>query len=756
MALWALGALSAGPSAFLLAGAIPFAPPSHSPTGSVPEAIALGDLDGDGLLDIALANTAAAGEPGGDSVTVLLGREGALPLPAGTYPVGRRPEGIAIALVDGDLTPDIVTANLEGDSVSFLRGRGDGTFEPAVDIPVPGGPRSIVADDFDGDGITDLVTSNFAGNSIAVLLGSAGGLPVPSSTVPVGRGPETIVVARLDDDGFADLVTCDSRDDTLTLLRGAEDGTFTVAGTHAVGDLPRTLLAADLDGDGFDDIVVGKVGDDQVTVERNGGDLTFLRVATLAYSVGGVGLKDPVGLWREDADGDGQPDILVAWAGSATFSVHPAAEEPFLFRAPSAAETRSGPVGVSAADLDGDGDVDAIVTCAGADVVSMYASTLLDADIVVDDGDPGTSSTGLWSASEAPFPFGQGSLFSRNDGEYAWRTAVPSLGEYEVSLWWTVTPARSVAVPVEIAHALGTATLQVDQTRGYGTWQVAGTHFFLDEASVKVRSLSGDRSTSADAIRVRRVGDWPPGGVRWSALPPPEEVDLGEGRILAFRAEVEVLAGVEPQSLTEIALTPIGAGKESVEIAEVSLYVDEDGDGTWSEPDRRIGASGRFASETAPLVFEDLGEELTAGSLRTLLVVCTLGGGTAGGDALGRTGGLGGEASLGGTQHVGRDEVGGNGAFGQPQVAGLFALGGLFLLRRRVPRARRLALLLAILAVGLGGVGPGCGGSGGSGDDGGGGVEEPLGIEVSSASISGTVSQLPSVVEGLPLEGWEF
>jgi hypothetical protein len=125
--------------------------------------------------------------------------------------------------------------------------------------------------------------------------------------------------------------------------------------------------------------------------------------------------------------------------------------------------------------------------------------------IVIDNGDPGTSSTGPWITSGALAPFGASSLYSRTAGAtYTFSTPLAP-GTYEVSLWWTTWPSRETAVPVSVLHAGGTASSTVNQQQRGGQWNAIGTWSFGSQGSVSIKSL-GPGSTCADAVRWVRVG----------------------------------------------------------------------------------------------------------------------------------------------------------------------------------------------------------------------------------------------------------
>src|SRR5688500_2743509 len=106
-------------------------------TGPVPKGAAIVDLNADGLLDVVTANTAGnypsgVMNPGGNTISVLLG-DGAGSLGAATsYTVGHTPFAVTSADFDGDATPDLATANYFSNDVSVLRNPAAGFSEQVV------------------------------------------------------------------------------------------------------------------------------------------------------------------------------------------------------------------------------------------------------------------------------------------------------------------------------------------------------------------------------------------------------------------------------------------------------------------------------------------------------------------------------------------------------------------------------------------------------------------------------------------------
>jgi hypothetical protein len=144
---------------------------------SSPGRVTVGDLRGNGILDLVVAQT-LNGASTNHLVSVLLGNgDGTFRAPM-TYRVGAVP--IAALVGDfGDGKADLAVANELGSTVSVLRGNGDGTFGIPVNYAVGPEPTSLAAGDFNGDGFLDLVTGNTI-HTLSVLLNAGDGSPGPA------------------------------------------------------------------------------------------------------------------------------------------------------------------------------------------------------------------------------------------------------------------------------------------------------------------------------------------------------------------------------------------------------------------------------------------------------------------------------------------------------------------------------------------------------------------------------------------------
>lgn len=204
---------SSGISVFAGNGDGTFAAPRAYNTALCPWNIALGDMNGDGALDVVTADDTDSG-----TVSVLINNgDGTFPSPSdrslvNAYPAGTYTMGLALADLDGDGRLDVATSDGGTNSLAVLKGNGDGTLQP-MQLSLSGdvyGTRAIGSGDFNGDGIADLALVR--GWKVFPLINDGSG-SFPDSLDGVtgydmGSG-ESVVTADLDKDGLSDIVVSD-------------------------------------------------------------------------------------------------------------------------------------------------------------------------------------------------------------------------------------------------------------------------------------------------------------------------------------------------------------------------------------------------------------------------------------------------------------------------------------------------------------------------------------------------------------------
>jgi hypothetical protein len=295
--------------------------------------IALGDVNGDGKVDVVANLTNAGGGCPNNEVAVLLGNgKGKFKKPV-YYSTGTTQQSNTITLADlrGDGRLDILTSNGDG-SLSVLLNNGAGKYGAATVINGASGSEAgnIVIGDFNNDGKLDAAITNYSGTAINVLLGNGDGTFGAPISTPSGINPIGLAAGDFNGDGKLDLaLTSWDASGELTIFTGNGNGSFTVGASYPFntwtqcypsgGANPYWLGAADLNQDGKLDLAVAvqySACDTEYSGENTWG-------AALVYTGNGdgtftldegpwVGGVDNSGIALGDFNSDGMIDMAVA------------------------------------------------------------------------------------------------------------------------------------------------------------------------------------------------------------------------------------------------------------------------------------------------------------------------------------------------------------------------------------------------------------------------------------------------------------
>ena len=289
--------------------------------GKAPKSIGLGDLSGNGVLDLMIADSLA------NRVSVFLGDgQGAFSVVAdGSFDVGTSPRALRLGDVNGNGHLDAIVANYDSNEISILLGDGTGGFSNASGSPFPSvgeGPRAIALGDLNGNSILDLVSVSRRSGSVSLFFGDgAGGFTTAGSPIAVGIEPSAVALADLSGNGALDIVTANSGSDDISILLGDGIGGFSAApGSPLVTDSrPVALGIGDVSGDGHNDIVIANLEADTLTVYFGSGDGQFSQASGSPVFLPGGG---PVAVALADLDHDGRLDIIVVGDRQGAFSEH--------------------------------------------------------------------------------------------------------------------------------------------------------------------------------------------------------------------------------------------------------------------------------------------------------------------------------------------------------------------------------------------------------------------------------------------------
>jgi hypothetical protein len=277
-----------------------------------PRAIAVADVTGDGWPDLILAGT------GRGSVTVIPnhgvedGDGGERFRPARDYVVGGGPFEIAIGDLNGDGRLDIAVANADSDSVTLLFNSGDGHFAAPTNLPVAGNPRGIALGDFNRDGRLDIAVTRFAAAELDVLFGVGNGTFPERRSYGAPVNPQGLAVGDFNRDGWQDVAVAAASG----VIRVYE----MFAAGAVIRDLRpsshgwNVIASGDLDLDGRPDLAVASTGSSIVHLlyNRAGG-----WNASPAIDVA----SSPRGIAIADLNQDGRPEVAAAGRAASAVTV---------------------------------------------------------------------------------------------------------------------------------------------------------------------------------------------------------------------------------------------------------------------------------------------------------------------------------------------------------------------------------------------------------------------------------------------------
>ena len=385
---------SFGAGSSLLSNSIFLGALDFNSAGAGTHSVAAGDLNGDGKIDLVLADECANNSNcNNGSVSVLLGNgDGSFQTAVSYASGGENALSVAIADVNNDGKMDVIvtnncdTNNCANGIIGVLLGNGDGTLQAPVSYSSGGQQSQYTAiADVNGDGKPDLLVasecvSNNCSNGLAsVLLGNGDGtFQTAVSYNAGGINAAFVAVQDVNGDGKPDMIVANNCADnncsngSASVLLGNGDGTFQTAVSYNSGGLDAFSVAiADVNGDGKPDAIVTNIclsnsdcSHGLVSVLLGNGDGTFQ--TAVSYSSGG---EYPESVAAVDINGDGKADLVVAnetardgnWADGGVASVLLGNGDGTFQPAVSYASGDFNGTSVVVADVDGDGRADVVM-----------------------------------------------------------------------------------------------------------------------------------------------------------------------------------------------------------------------------------------------------------------------------------------------------------------------------------------------------------------------------------------------------------
>ena len=357
-------------------GILGFAPKVDFTTGSTPQSVSIGDFNGDGKLDLAVANY------NDNTASILLNTtaNGATTPTFATkvdFTTGSTPRSVSIGDFNGDGKLDLAVANYtNSNNASILlnttaTGATTPTFNPKVDFTTGSGSTSVSIGDFNSDNKPDLAVSNQNGASVSILLNTTTNTTTPTFATKVdftvGSQATSVSIGDFNGDGKLDLATANTNSSTTvsillnTTANGATTPTFATKVDFTTGFNPQSVSIGDINGDGKPDLAVANSLSATVSILLNT-TANGATTPTFAPKVDFITGSRPTSVSIGDINGDGKPDLAVANYSSSTVSIllnttaNGATTPTFAPKVDFI--TGSRPTSVSIGDINGDGKPD--------------------------------------------------------------------------------------------------------------------------------------------------------------------------------------------------------------------------------------------------------------------------------------------------------------------------------------------------------------------------------------------------------------
>lgn len=301
--------------------------------------IAAGDMDGDGMIDLVTANGGGANSLSVFRNTASVGviNSGSFSAPV-DFATGGNPQAVCIGDVDGDGRPELIVSNYNDNTISVYRNQStQGTislssFAARVDFITSSGPMNMAFADVDQDAKKDLLVVCQGSNTVSVFRNTSSSGAINSGTFATrvdfatALGPEGISIGDLDGDARDDVVVTNFNSNSVSVLRNTHTAGPVAAGTFAgkvdfsTGGFQSQVKVADIDGDGKLDLVVDN-GSANISVLRNTVSAGVINSSSFATKVDFAVGSSPSDIEIGDIDGDGKPEVVVVNNGGAGISV---------------------------------------------------------------------------------------------------------------------------------------------------------------------------------------------------------------------------------------------------------------------------------------------------------------------------------------------------------------------------------------------------------------------------------------------------
>jgi len=354
-----------------------------------PNGIVVADLDGDGKPDIVTPNNySTAGQPASISIlrNTTINNGNISFAPVQNINNGAVTYAIACGDVDGDGKLDLIASSLADLNISVFRNTsipGIISFAPKIDIATNSGVWGIVIKDIEGDGKPDVTVTNHLNNSISIFKNTSVSANIsfaPKIDFTTMLTPVNLVVEDFDGDNKPDIAVTEQFSFSYSIFRNTSTiGNISLGARVdyfiATNYEPHGVIAVDLDGDNKLDLAVAgtntATNGSSTLIEKNSstiGNISFSLATNLVAATG-----NSYHVSAADINGDGKPDLAFANTEADKTTVYQNNSTPGLFNFGNTQVFFSfAPYGVGLGDLDMDSRPELITTDFISENISVF------------------------------------------------------------------------------------------------------------------------------------------------------------------------------------------------------------------------------------------------------------------------------------------------------------------------------------------------------------------------------------------------